>query len=157
MSSKTLPDWFHPACQEVEAALAAGRLAHGILIHEDRGAGGLALARWIAQRANCRNANRAPCGECQECQWIAADQHPDVRFVWIDVEDSAALVDQVDVENFPTVLIGKGEHPRFFGVITPQPEVLLRLIAAHRERAAVSGSVAAEVSDLLRRLQAFAG
>ena len=51
--------------------------------------------------------------------------------MWIDVEDSAALVDRVDVENFPTILIGQGEHPRFFGVITPQPEVLLRLIAAH--------------------------
>jgi len=100
------------------------------------------------------------CTSCRAYRAVfdqAADQHPDVRFVWIDVEDSAALVDQVDVENFPTVLIGKGEHPRFFGVITPQSEVLLRLIAAHRERAAVSGSVAAEVSDLLRRLQAFAG
>ena len=100
------------------------------------------------------------CTSCRAYRAVfdqAAAQHPDVRFVWIDVEDSAALVDQVDVENFPTVLIGKGEHPRFFGVITPQPEVLLRLIAAHRERAAVSGSVAAEVSDLLRRLQAFAG
>ena len=100
------------------------------------------------------------CTSCRAYRAVfdqAAAQHPDVRFVWVDVEDSAALVDQVDVENFPTVLIGKGEHPRFFGVITPQPEVLLRLIAAHRERAAVTGSVPAEVSDLLHRLQAFAG
>lgn len=95
MSSKTLPDWFRPACQEVEAALAAGRLAHGILIHEDRGAGGLALARWIAQRVNCRNANRAPCGECQECQWIAADQHPDVTRLSPEEGSNYILTEQV--------------------------------------------------------------
>ena len=40
MTSKPLPQWFRPACQEVEAAFAAGRLTHGILIHEDPGAGG---------------------------------------------------------------------------------------------------------------------
>ena len=83
----------------------------------------------------------------------AAAQHPDARFVWVDVEDSASLVDQVDVENFPTILIGMGDHPRFFGAITPQPEVLLRLIAAHRRGAIGDGTFAAEIGDLLRRLQ----
>jgi len=73
-----LPSWFAAACGEINAALDAQRLAHGILIHEDPGSGGLELARWIAQRVNCRDASRAPCGECQSCKWIAADQHPDV-------------------------------------------------------------------------------
>lgn len=74
----TRPPWFEAACGEVDAAIRADRLAHGILIHEDPGAGGLLLARWIAQRVNCREAARAPCGECQECRWIEAGQHPDV-------------------------------------------------------------------------------
>jgi DNA polymerase III subunit delta' len=73
-----LPSWFEGARHEVDAAIAAERLAHGLLIHEDPGAGGLELARWIAQRVNCREPARAPCGDCQECRWIAADQHPDV-------------------------------------------------------------------------------
>lgn len=77
-ASPTLPPWFDAACQEVDAAIAAGRLAHGILIHEDPGSGGLLLATWIAQRVNCNEAKRAPCGECQSCKWIAAGQHPDV-------------------------------------------------------------------------------
>jgi DNA polymerase III subunit delta' len=72
------PAWFSAAIAEVNAAFAAQRLAHGILIHEDPGAGGLELARWIAQRVNCMSAKDAPCGECQSCKWIAADQHPDV-------------------------------------------------------------------------------
>ncbi len=74
----TLPPWFDAACREVEAAIAAGRLAHGILVHEDPGSGGLQLATWIAQRVNCKDAKRAPCGECQSCRWIAAGQHPDL-------------------------------------------------------------------------------
>ena len=78
MSDPTLPAWFAAACDEVNAAVSAGRLAHGLLIHEDPGAGGLELARWIAQRVNCRETSRAPCGECQDCRWVAAGQHPDV-------------------------------------------------------------------------------
>ena len=73
-----LPPWFATPCGEVNAAIAADRLAHGLLIHEDPGAGGMQLAHWIAQRVNCREPSRAPCGECQECRWIAANQHPDV-------------------------------------------------------------------------------
>ena len=38
---------------------------------------------------------------------VAAD-HPDLRFLWVDIEDSAALLDQIEVENFPTILIGEG-------------------------------------------------
>jgi len=78
VTSPLLPPWFENARNEVNAALAAERLAHGLLIHEDPGAGGLELARWIAQRVNCTEPARAPCGECQSCRWIAADQHPDV-------------------------------------------------------------------------------
>jgi len=78
MSADATPAWFAKPQAEIRAAVAGDRLAHGVLIHEDPGAGGLLLARWIAQLANCREKSRAPCGECQECRWIAADQHPDV-------------------------------------------------------------------------------
>jgi DNA polymerase-3 subunit delta' len=79
LSGSRLPDWFARPIADINAAIGAQRLAHGILIHEDPGAGGLELARWIAQRVNCTSeAARAPCGECQGCRWITADQHPDV-------------------------------------------------------------------------------
>jgi DNA polymerase III subunit delta' len=90
-----LPAWFLPACTEVKAAFAAGRLAHGLLIHEDPGAGGLQLARWIAQFTNCRERSRAPCGECQECRWIAADQHPDVARLSPEEDSVQILIEQV--------------------------------------------------------------
>ena len=53
-----------------------------------------------------------------------------MRFVWVDVEDQAALVDGIDVENFPTLLIASDQGPRFFGPLTPQPDVLSRLVRA---------------------------
>jgi len=72
------PAWFERPQREISTAFDAGRLAHGLLLHEDRGAGGLEFARWIAQFVNCSERARAPCGQCQQCRWIAADQHPDV-------------------------------------------------------------------------------
>jgi len=77
VSAPVTPSWFTAAREEIDSALAANRLSHGILIHEDPGAGGLELARWITQRMNCTGEPR-PCGECQSCKWIAAGQHPDV-------------------------------------------------------------------------------
>ncbi len=50
--------------------------------------------------------------------------------VWIDIEDDAALVDSVDVEDFPTLLIARDGQLLFFGPITPQPPTLARLLSS---------------------------
>ena len=96
------PAWFEKPRREIAAAFAAGRLAHGLLVHEDPGAGGLDFARWIAQLVNCRDPKRAPCGECQQCRWISADQHPDVMRLspeedsqYIKIEQVRALIDEM--------------------------------------------------------------
>jgi len=91
MNARPVPAWFEGPQREIRAALAGDRLAHGILIHEDPGAGGVEFARWIAQRVNCRDAKRAPCGECQDCRWVAAGQHPDVAQI-APLEDSNYIV-----------------------------------------------------------------
>jgi DNA polymerase-3 subunit delta' len=90
-----LPAWFDDARAEVKAAVAGARLAHGILIHEDPGAGGLELARWIAQVVNCRDTARAPCGACQDCRWIAANQHPDVTLLAPEGDSTQILIQSV--------------------------------------------------------------
>ena len=95
VSTTPLPSWFDAPCAEVNAAIAADRLAHGLLLHEDPGAGGLELARWIAQRVNCREASRAPCGECQDCRWIAVGQHPDVTMLTREEESQYIRIEQV--------------------------------------------------------------
>jgi DNA polymerase-3 subunit delta' len=95
VSTPTLPPWFDAPRAEVNAAIAAGRLAHGLLLHEDPGAGGLELARWIAQRVNCREASPAPCGECQDCRWVAAGQHPDVTVLTPEEDSQYIRIEQV--------------------------------------------------------------
>jgi thioredoxin 1 len=55
------------------------------------------------------------------------------HFVWLDIEDHAEVVDPVEVENFPTLLISQHGRPLFCGPITPQPETLRRLLTAHAD------------------------
>jgi DNA polymerase-3 subunit delta' len=88
------PAWFGAATSEVDAALRAERFSHGILIHEDPGAGGLELARWITQRVNC-TSDPKPCGECQSCRWIATGQHPDVTQLSPEGESKQILIQPV--------------------------------------------------------------
>jgi DNA polymerase III subunit delta' len=99
VTARTLPSWFGPACAEVDGAFRAGRLAHGLLLHEDAGAGGLEFARWVAQRVNCARQDEpggsAPCGECQQCKWIAANQHPDVTMLQPEGESVQILIQAV--------------------------------------------------------------
>ncbi len=54
--------------------------------------------------------------------------HPQARFVWLDIEDEADLLYPLDVDDFPTLLIAVGDTPCFFGPITPQPQMLERLV-----------------------------
>lgn len=65
-------------------------------------------------------------GWCGTCQSYAATFRTlqerfgaQVRFRWVDIEDEAELMDDVDVENFPTLLVSRGEAVRFFGTVTP--------------------------------------
>lgn len=98
------------------------------------------------------------CSSCRDYRHTfnrVAREFAGVQFLWIDVEDQAALVDGVDVENFPTVLIASDEGSRFFGPLTPQADMLVRLV-----RANVVGESTAFVNDpnveaLLVRLRAL--
>ena len=53
-----------------------------------------------------------------------------VQPLWIDIEDDAELIDGIDVENFPTLLLARGDALLFLGPITPQPQTLARLVAS---------------------------
>ena len=53
-----------------------------------------------------------------------------LRWHWIDIEDEADLVGEVDVETFPTLVIAEGTTVRFAGPLTPHPDTLRRLLRA---------------------------
>ena len=100
------------------------------------------------------------CGSCRDYRAVFDDASAafgsEVAFSWVDIEDDAALVDDIDVENFPTVLIARGERPLFFGPITPQPATLARLVqgAANGDLATLPN--AAELTALVGRVRTAA-
>jgi thioredoxin 1 len=53
---------------------------------------------------------------------------PTLRKHWIDIEDEAALVGDLDIETFPTLVIVDGSGLRFAGPLTPHPETLQRVL-----------------------------
>lgn len=84
---------------------------------------------------------------------LAADL-PDVRFVWVDIEDEADLVDPIEVENFPTLLIGAGDEVRFFGTVMPHADTLKRMVQTQLEPGVRAAAADPDVQALLTRLQA---
>ncbi len=97
------------------------------------------------------------CGVCREyqsrfLQMQAKFAH--ARFVWIDVEDEAELVDPLEVENFPTLLLALGDEVRFFGTLTPQPQTLERLIRSHTQDGATVALADPAAAGLLTRIRA---
>jgi len=71
------------------------------------------------------------CGTCRDYAAVMDTlraEFPALRFGWVDVEDQADLVDPVDINDFPTLLITRDGQPVFFGILRPQADALRRLI-----------------------------
>ena len=69
------------------------------------------------------------CGVCREFRQIfdaARAIHPHILFDFVDVEDEAELLDELDIETFPTLVLGTAERIVFAGPILPQPGALER-------------------------------
>lgn len=97
------------------------------------------------------------CGTCREYkprfEQIQA-AFPGVVFVWVDVEDESELVDPIEVENFPTLLMANRERVQFFGTVLPHPETLQRLIETQLAPDAGAQPHAPMVASLAQRLWA---
>lgn len=78
------------------------------------------------------------CGTCDSYRATfeqLAARHPGLRFVWIDIEDQADIVGDLDIENFPTLLIQHDDVVAFFGTVLPEGALAERLIAAQLDTA----------------------
>ena len=74
------------------------------------------------------------CGTCREYQplfnQLALDM-PQARFIWVDVEEHDDLLQDLDIENFPTLLIADAQQQaRFAGTVLPHLETLQRMCKA---------------------------
>jgi hypothetical protein len=90
--------------------------------------GGRPLDRRLPVRRLVRHLRILP----RDFDEVAA-RHPDKTFVWIDIEDQADVVGDLDVENFPTLLLQRGEPVAFFGTMLPDAGLADRLVQAQVE------------------------
>ena len=77
------------------------------------------------------------CGTCREYRpaFVAmAEDFPDMSFRWLDIEDDAEAVGDLEIENFPTLLIGDAGRVWHFGTMLPHPGHLRRLLESFVEQ-----------------------
>jgi thiol-disulfide isomerase/thioredoxin len=100
------------------------------------------------------------CGTCRDYQAVFVGAQGRfqalARFDQIDIEDEAELLDDVEIENFPTLLIARGERVLFFGTITPDAQTLARLIAGAHAGALDPPASPPPILALARRVTARA-
>ena len=97
------------------------------------------------------------CGVCRD--WRAAFEQaarsdPATHFAWVDVEDEADAMGDVDIETFPTVLVAHGGEARFLGPVQPSAQQLARLVAGLQAQQAPAAALPGEAQALLERLRA---
>lgn len=91
---------------------------------------------------------------CDTCKQYAepfqqlAQRWPQHTFVWIDIEECESLLDDEEVENFPTLLLQGPKGNLFFGPMVPYIEQLEKLL----ERTDALGTGSSEGPGPLRHL-----
>lgn len=121
------------------------------LDNRDEVAAALAGERWIV--ACLCAAWCGTCGSYRAAFEALAARHPEYAFVWIDIEDQADVVGDLDVENFPTLLLQRGETVAFFGTVLPDPNVAERMIQAQTDHSDEELARLAQSSEERRQWQ----
>lgn len=96
------------------------------------------------------------CGSCRDyavnfAAW--AERRPEHHFVWIDIEDQADLVGDLDIDNFPTLLMQQGPTVNFFGTMEPDTRQAERLLQALSEKTAAELASQAQSTEERRNWQ----
>ncbi len=82
-----------------------------------------------------------------------AASRPGVRWRWLDIEDEADLLGDLDVETLPTLLVGRGDQVLFYGPVLPKVDMLSRLIDALATQERAASGIDADVAALWQRLR----
>ena len=93
------------------------------------------------------------CGSYRAAFESLAARHPDKDFIWIDIEDQADVVGDLDVDNFPTLLIQRRDTVAFFGTMLPDPALADRLVKAQAAQSDEELARLASSTDERRRWQ----
>jgi thioredoxin 1 len=96
------------------------------------------------------------CGVCRDWQPLFEQQaraHPEHHFAWVDIEDEAQAMGEIDVETFPTLLIARDGEVRFLGPVLPSAPQLARLLASLQQAEAPPAALPDGAQALLARLR----
>ena len=118
------------------------RAAVAAAIHDERWIVACLCAAWCGT-----------CGSYRAAFDALAARHPDKHFIWIDIEDQADVVGDLDVDNFPTLLIQRHEVVAFFGTMLPDPALADRLLQAQAAHSDAELATLAASSEERRRWQ----
>jgi len=83
--------------------------------------------------------------------------HPQLVHRWIDVEDEADALGDLDIQTFPTLLVVRDGVPLFFGPVLPRAEAIDALVNSLRADPARRGTGTVDLSALLAFLAAERG
>lgn len=96
------------------------------------------------------------CGVCNQYRATfeqLATQFPQMRFIWLDVEDREDVAGDLDIETFPSLLVADGERARFLGPVLPQPAVVTRMLQSLAQDPGAGPADPAQAQALLARLR----
>jgi thioredoxin 1 len=97
------------------------------------------------------------CGEYAASFEALAREFPQAQFSWVDVEDQADALGELDIVDFPTLMLARGDRLLYCGPVLPQPGVARQLVAralAGSLPVAVAAGVPPDLPVRLRRLRA---
>lgn len=100
------------------------------------------------------------CGTCGSYravfdQALASFEGGLLQPAWVDVEDHDEAVGALDIENFPTLLIARGDEVLFFGTALPHAATLVRMVRSALDGSLQTGRHPDEVEGLPARIRAL--
>lgn len=91
------------------------------------------------------------CGTCREYEATFAALRqalPGHRYRWIDIEDEADAIGEIDVETFPTLMLAHAGRLLFAGPVLPRLGDAQRLVEVQVQHAAAGGGLSQAASGL---------
>jgi DNA polymerase-3 subunit delta' len=83
------------ATDTLRRAVAVGKVPHAYLFFGPEGVGKRLAARTLAMALCCDRGGPDPCGGCAHCRKIAADTHPDVRWLGVPADKRRIPIEAV--------------------------------------------------------------